>query len=137
MSRSNRKKSVHSTRNRFRPELVPLENRVVPSTSPTGLSTLLHPPLPAAALTAAPAASQAQSDNDQGIGTQVTAKVEELHAGQTPDRPQGSGTDRREGIGTDVSKSTDADGSPPTGHEGSEDSGDKGIGDQVSAKAKE
>src|SRR5262245_13970766 len=125
MSRSNRKKSVHSTRNRFRPELIPLENRVVPSASPAGLNSILHPPLPAASLTAATAASQAQHDSDVGIGDQVSAKAQELREARTPDGPPGIGTDLSAFVLTIVPKSTDHDGSHPSGDQGSDDSGDQ------------
>jgi hypothetical protein len=101
--------------------------------------------LPAASLTAATAASQAQHDSDKGIGDQVSAKAEELREARTPDGPKGIGQDLSDFIHTLKPKSTDQDESHPSGDQGSDDpgdqgsdhSGDKGIGDQVSAKAQE
>src|SRR5262249_890137 len=113
------------------------ENRVVPSASPTGLDSILHPLLPAASLTASTAASQAEHASDQGIGDQVTAKVQELQDGRTPEGSQGIGTDLSAFVQTIGPKPPDHDESDSTDDKGSDSSGDHGIGDQVSAKVQE
>src|SRR5262245_17850416 len=87
---SRNKKSTRQVWVRYQPELLELEDRVVPST--TALDALLHP-VGHASLIAATSASVTEQPSDEGIGDQVSAKAHELQDARTSGGSQGIGTD--------------------------------------------
>ncbi len=135
---SKNKKSARQVRVRYRPELLALEDRVVPSTM--GLDALLQPPGHAAA-----AASAAAPSTDQGIGSQVSAQAQTLQDARTPGGTQGIGTDLSTFVHTLVGNTGDEGHSGQQSPAGGADTDPssvfptrgQGIGSQVSAKAHE
>ena len=107
----------------YRPEVLPLEDRVVPSVSMPHPLGIVNAPSPPAFSDSAPAPA-----GDHGIGEQVTAKVQELQ-GASPH--QGIGPDLSAFIQTILPNQAEETG--PAAAE----NGDQGIGAQVSAKAHE
>src|SRR5262249_23412144 len=123
------KKSARQVRVRYRPELLGLEDRVLPSAA--GLNAIVPPAGHVAAVISA-AAANAASPSDQNIGDQVSAKAHELQDARTPWDSQGIGQALSAFVHTLV----------PVGNSGSSDDTDhsssgQGIGAQVSAKAHE
>jgi hypothetical protein len=134
---SSRKKSTRQVRVRYQPQLLELEDRVVPST--TALDALLHP-AGHASLIAATSANSAEQPSDPGIGDQVSAKAHELQDARTSEVSQGIGTDLSTFVHTLVPANDEANSghsSPASDDDTDQSSGDHGIGDQVSAKAHE
>ena len=132
---SSRKKSTRQVRVRYQPQLLELEDRVVPST--TALDALLHP-AGHASLIAATSANSAEQPSDPGIGDQVSAKAHELQDARTSGVSQGIGTDLSTFVHTLVPANDEANSghsSPASDDDTDQSSGDHGIGDQVSAKA--
>jgi len=128
------KKSARQVRVRYRPELLGLEDRVLPSAA--GLNAIVPPAGHGPTLIAAAAANAATPPSDPNIGDQVSDKAQELRDARTPGDPQGIGSALSAFVHTLVPAKGD-EGNSGGGDDTDPSSGNKGIGDQVSAKAHE
>src|SRR5262245_30948619 len=128
------KKSTRHVRVRYRPELLGLEDRVLPSAA--GLNAIVPPAAHGPTLIAAAAANAAASPSDPNIGEQVSAKAQELRDARTTGDPQGIGADLSAFVHTLVPAKGD-EGDSGSSDDTEHPSGGQGIGAQVSAKAHE
>src|SRR5262245_7133658 len=122
------KKSARQVRVRYRPELLGLEDRVLPSAA--GLNAIVPSAGHGPTLVAAAAANTATPPSDPNIGEQVSAMAHDLQDNPTPGDSKGIGQALSDFVHTLV----------PAGNSESNDdtehpSGGQGIGEQVSAEA--
>jgi hypothetical protein len=123
------KKSTRQVRVRYRPELLGLEDRVLPSAA--GLDAVFPSAGHGAAVVAATAANAA-TPSGQSIGEQVSAKAQELQDARTPGDAQGIGSALSAFVHTLVPAKGD-EGSSGTSDDTDHSSSDPSIGDPVSA----